>query len=113
MRCKIYSVIKLLAFFILFQLFACQYIQQRYNQAASVMIADSIIQPTAFYPDTFDQQGRLYYYIKVFGVLKYFLADQPPQDVNALFLERYQEIKDASDKASFNQSILKLLFTVH
>jgi hypothetical protein len=102
----------LVAILLLNSFFACYNARRKYAHATSV-VTDSIIQPTVFYPKTFDEQGRLYYYIKVFGVLKYFLSEKPPQDVNALFLEHYQTIKNAPDKKHFNAGIQNLILSIH
>jgi hypothetical protein len=102
----IVSIILLILFF------SCRYIQARYAKATSIVI-DSILQPTVFYPKTFDEQGRLYYYVKVFGVLKYFLSEKPDQDVNVLFLNYYQTIKNSLDKSNFNLNIQSLILTIH
>ncbi|MDR0604495.1 MAG: hypothetical protein LBG80_09365, partial [Bacteroidales bacterium] len=102
----------IVAILLLIPFFGCYNAQTRYARATSVII-DSILQPTVFYPKTFDEQGRLYYYVKVFGVLKFFLSEKPAQDVNTLFWDYYQAIKTSSSKEHFNQNIQNLISSVH
>jgi hypothetical protein len=92
------------------QLFACQNNKYPFEENS---VVDTIIHPTVFYPEQFTEEGRLYYYAKVFGILKYFLSKKAPQDVNVLFLSHYHDIKKSADKKSFNRTIQNIISAIH
>ena len=68
-------------------------------------IFENIIQPTTFHPDEFSEQGRVYYYIKVFGLMKYCTNEKINHNINTRFLQNYETIKNATNREQFNNLI--------
>jgi C-terminal processing protease CtpA/Prc len=75
--------------------------------------SDTILYNTEFdvyTPEQFDATGRIFYFIKIFGILKYFpIYTTYYIDKDILFYQYYNDIKYADSKESFNDVLQKMI----
>jgi C-terminal processing protease CtpA/Prc len=72
----------------------------------SVLYSNEII---PYIPEQFDTIGRLFYFAKIYGILKYFPIYQTRIDKDLFFFDYYDRIKNASSKEVFNDVLHQML----
>jgi C-terminal processing protease CtpA/Prc len=90
-----------------FQLISCW--ENSNINLLSDTVYENIIKPTTFYPVEFNEQGRIYYYAKIFGLIKFCASKKNSDNINTRFIENYEIVKNASNREHFNRIIISIL----
>ena len=102
-------------FFIVFCLVlfltSCYYIAED-KKLQNGAVYDDNLSETVFFPDVFNQNGQIYYFIKVHGFLKVH-TDKSSKDIDKLFFDYYPKINNNTDKQEFNNILDEFIFEIY
>ena len=100
---------RILFFFCIAQIMtSCYYIEERNKIKKADNYSDNLTE-TVFFPEQFNQNGRIYYFVKVYGFLKVH-SSKSKNDIDKLFFDYYPKIKDDIDKQKFNSLLNEFIF---
>jgi C-terminal processing protease CtpA/Prc len=79
---------------------SCYYVEEK-MKIKNAENYDDNLKETVFFPEQFNQIGKIYYFIKVYGFLKVH-SNKARKNIDELFFEYYPQIKENIDKKDFN-----------
>ncbi len=93
-------------------------IRDSFQYRSSISLESDSIWKGAVFPQTtrldeFNETGRTYYFIKIWGILKYYPFQDPKKDVDKQFLTFYPQIEQATSKALYNKLLEELVLSTY